>query len=215
MKSIFTLLIIGFLFFSSVSYSQSKFTLGIRVTPQTTTFRYTSGTNPALDYLKSNASYYFRVRTALGIGLIYNPIQRFRLGTDLLYSLQGGGFEQRKTNLNYLTLPLWIGYNASAKRKIIFTVQSGIQFSYLVSARMKYQDGQSEDIGQYVNKSSWGIPLAVGVKFKVRQTYFITTQLYLYSDFSTIAKTNPQFGVYNYIYPGIRISIDQNLINLK
>ncbi len=133
----------------------------------------------------------------------------------MLYSLQGGGYEQRKTNLDYLKLPLWIGYNSSRKRKIIFTVQSGIELSYLVSAKLKYPEGRTLDIYSYVNSTNWGIPFAIGAKFKVYRSYFLSTQLYVYSDINSLAKTNTVFGVYNYIYPGLRISIDRNLRTLK
>lgn len=214
MKSILTLTI-GLLLSYSECYSQSKIELGIRFIPQATTFRYTQGAAPIIDFLKVSAPYYFRVRTAQGLGLTYNPVPRIRLGVDLLYSLQGAGYDQRQTNVDYLKVPIWIGYNSLAKRRVIFTIQSGVELSYLVRARMKYRDGESVNIREYVNSTSWGIPFAIGVKFKVFQSYYITTQLYLSADFSTLAKTNASFGVYNYVYPGLRICIDQNLSVLK
>ncbi len=217
MKNSLIIIVLNLLLFSSVCYSQNKIELGVRFIPQATTFRYTlgiPGVSPVLDYLKLSP-YYFRVRTAQGIGILYNPVQRIRLGADLLYSLQGGGYKERKTNLNYLTLPLWLGVNSKAKRRIIFTLQTGIQFSCLLSAKNKYTDGTSVNINHYVSRTSWGIPIAIGVKFKILHQYFITTQLYIYSDFSSIAKTNKQFGAYNYVYPGLRVSIDQSLVNFK
>ncbi|MEO7991194.1 MAG: outer membrane beta-barrel protein [Chryseolinea sp.] len=216
MKNIFSWTI-GALMLSFVpAYSQhDKVELGLRFIPQATTFRYTQGVAPIIDFLKISAPYYFRVRTAQGIGILYNPVQRLRLGADLLYSMQGGGYEERKTNLNYLKIPMWIGFNAKSKHRIIFTVQSGIEFGFLISAKIKYSQGESVDIRHYVNKTSWGIPFAMGVKFKVHQTYYVTTQLYLYSDFNTIAKTNSALGAYNYVYPGLRICIDQNLSAFK
>lgn len=215
MKSVLSILLLSVSLSSSLCYSQSKLEVGVRFIPQATTFRYTQGVGPIVDFLKASSPYYFRIRTAQGIGLTYNPIQRLRLGADLLYSLQGGGYEARKTNLNYLKLPLWFGYNSAANRRLIFTVQTGIELSYLVSAKMKYEDGEPVDIRHYLTKTSWGIPLAMGVKFKVYQSYLITTQLYLYSDLNTLAKTNTVFGAYNYIYPGLRICIDQNFDTFK
>ena len=206
---------IGLLMILSVGHAQSKWELGIRFIPQSTTFRYNQGIGPLYDFLKVTAPYYSRIRTAQGVGVTYNYLPHLHLGADLLYSLQGGGYEHRKTNLNYLKLPLWIGYNSSIKRKLIFTVQSGVELSYLLRAKMKYEDGQNEDIRRYVKKASGGIPIAMGVKFKVLHSYFVHTQLYLYTDWNSISKTNSVFGVYNYVYPGFRISIDQNLDNLK
>lgn len=216
MKSIFSLGLCALMLLSVSAYSQhDKVELGLRFIPQATTFRYTQGVAPIIDFLKTSAPYYFRLRTAQGIGIVYNPAQRLRLGADLLYSLQGGGYEDRKTNLNYLKIPVWIGFNAKSKRRLIFTVQTGIEFGYLISAKIKYPQAESIDIRHYVNKTSWGIPFAMGVKFKVYQKYYVTTQLYLYSDFSTIAKNNSVFGAYNYVYPGLRICFDQNLSAFK
>ncbi len=204
-------LAIGLLLSYSVGISQSRIEVGARFIPQATTFRYSQGADPLIDFLKVSAPYYFRVRTAQGFGFTYNPVQRIKLGVDLLYSLQGGGYEQRETNLNYLKIPFWLGYNSSAKRTIMFTIQSGIELSYLISGRVKNKDGESVNIKDYVNNISWGIPFAIGVRFKVHKTYYVTTQLYIYSDFNTLSKTNAVFGVYNYVYPGLRICIDQNL----
>lgn len=211
MKSILSIATSGLILFSSVCYSQNKVEIGLRFIPQATTFRYTSGAGALSDFLKVNAPYYSRIRTAQGMGILYHPYKRLSLGADLLYSLQGGGYEQRGTNVNLLKLPLWIGYNSSAKRKLIFTIQSGIELSCLLSAKVKYQDGESANISHYLNKASLGIPFTIGVKFRMLHSYCFTLQFYLYSDITSIASTNDTFGVYNYIFPGIRISIDQSL----
>jgi len=215
MKNILIVTFAGLLTGITICYGQNKVEVGIRFIPQVTTFRYTQGVGPIVDFLKVSAPYYHRTRTAQGIGITYHPSQRVGIGADILYSLQGGGYEQRKTNLNYMKLPLWVGYNSTSKRKIIFIVQSGIELSYLVSAKLKYPEGKPLDIHSYVNRTSWGIPFAIGAKFKVYQSYFLSIQLYVYSDISSLAKTNTVFGVYNYIYPGLRISIDRNLRTLK
>nr|WP_295922908.1 outer membrane beta-barrel protein [uncultured Dyadobacter sp.] len=189
-------------------YSQDKFAVGLRFLPSATTFRYNTGV-PILDFLKT-APYDFRIRTTQGIGLTYNPVRKLSVGADLLYSLQGGGYEQRKTNLDYLKIPLWLGYNSSPERKLIFTVQTGIEFSYLIRAKVKYADNKTTNIDQYINKVSIGIPLAVGVRFKMFHSYHVSTQLYLSTDIQSISKTNKAFSVYNYVFPGIRISVDRH-----
>lgn len=190
-------------------YSQDKIAVGLRFLPTATTFRYKTGI-PVLDFLKT-APYDFRIRTTQGIGLTYNPVRKLSVGADLLYSLQGGGYAQRKTNLDYLKVPVWLGYNSSPARKLIFTVQTGMEFSYLIRAKVKYTGNKTKDIGQYINKVSIGIPLAVGVRFKMFHSYHVSTQLYLSTDIQSISKTNKAFSVYNYALPGFRISIDRNL----
>lgn len=219
MKIILSAFLLGLGVWPSLVYSQNTIEVGLRFTPQATAIRYRHGVGNKYDFLKTAipnefAPHYSRIRTAQGVGIIYNPFLKLRLGADLLYSLQGGGYEQRKTNLNYLKIPIWFGYNSSPKKKLIFTVQTGIELSYLVRAKVKYEN-ETIDIRKYVNNTTWGVPFAIGIKFKAYTTYYVTTQLYLYSDFHTLSKTNSEFGAYNYVYPGIRISIDQNILNFN
>ncbi|MEJ7644815.1 MAG: outer membrane beta-barrel protein [Chryseolinea sp.] len=220
MKNIVKILFASFCVTSATSYAQSNVEVGIRFMPQVVALRYDYGVGSSYDFLKTAlpgnfAPHYSRVRTSQGIGIVYNPVQKIRLAADLLYSLQGGGYEERKTNLNYIKVPLLVGYNASPNRKLIFIVQTGIELSYLTSATIKREDGEVTNIRNYLNKTTWGVPFAIGFKFRVLDAYFITAQLYLYSDFHTLSKTNKALGVYNYVYPGLRISLDRNLFNLK
>ncbi len=190
-----------------------KWGVGIRFIAQATTFRYRQDipTLPALlDYLKISSPYYFRVRTAQGLGVTYQALPRLRLGSDLLLSLQGGGYQPRKTNLTYLTLPVWIGYATRADRKVGFCIQSGIQFSYLLAGRIRYGDRTSISVRDQLSTISWGVPVALGACVRLNRTH-MTAQLYVYSDFTTLARTNIRFGVYNYVYPGLRITLDQTI----
>ena len=201
--------LLGLLTFSHWGYAQSKLEIGIRFAPQATSFRYQTP-SPIQDFLKLTP-HYFRVRTAQGLGVLYHPYKRWSVGADVLYSLQGGGYESRRTNVNYLKMPLWLGYNGSPDRRLIFNVQTGIAFAWLVSAKIKYADGEEIDIVRYANRTTWGVPLAVGLKYKILKTYYMNTQLFLYTDFESLSKTNPAFKVANYILPGIRFSIDQSV----
>jgi hypothetical protein len=190
-------------------FSQPKWEVGIRLIPQSPSLRYKT---PSLisDYLKLRP-YYFRLRMAQGVGVAYHPHNRWSIAADLIYSMQGGGFKERKTNLNYFKIPVMIGYNARNSRKLIFNMQAGIDVNFLASAKLKYQDGETEDIGKYLNKLSLGVPFAIGWKFRLSKFYLINSQVYANTDFTSISSTNQSFKVSNYIMPGIRFSIDQPL----
>jgi hypothetical protein len=189
--------------------AQSTWQIGIRIIPQSTTLRYDTGF-PVQDFLK-DTPYYSRVRAAFGIGVVYQPFPRWSIGADLLYSMQGGGYEERRTNLNYLKIPLWLGYSASADRKVQFNVQAGIDATYLVRATMRYRDGETVNIARYLNRTNWGPGLALGTKFKVGEQYTLNTQLLLYTDIRSLSKTDTAFGAHNYILPGLRLSLDRGL----
>ena len=187
--------------------AQGTWQVGVRFSPQAPTFRYETGF-PLQDFLKDAPSY-FRVRTAQGIGFLYQPHDRFSIGADILYSLQGGGYASRKTNLNYVKLPIWIGYAASSARKLVFNLQTGVDVAYLTKATLHYSDGETVDIARYVNRTNWGASVAIGLKFRVYQLYWLNTQVMLHTDVKSLSRTNPAFGVHNYILPGIRISLDR------
>lgn len=202
-------LIISILLLSPCGYAQNKLSAGLRFLPSATMFRYDTGI-PIADFLKI-APHYSRIRTAQGVGISYNPIRKLNVGADLLYAFQGGGFEQRRTDLSYMNVPLWIGYNTAPEKKLIFTIQSGIQLSYLINAKLKYENGTSSNIAPYLHKMTIGVPLAVGFKFRLTPLYYLSTQLYLSSDLKSLSRTNKEFGVYNYVFPGLRIAFDRNI----
>lgn len=194
---------------SEHGYSQHSLQLGLRVVPQATTFRYATGL-PVQDWLKASP-YYFRIRTTQGVGLLYYPYPRWSLGVDVLYALQGGGYEARKTNLNYLKTVLWLGYSASPRKRVGFNLQAGIDIAYLVRARLHYRDGKKVNIAPYVNQTNWGVPLAAGLQWKVARNYRLNTQLLFYTDFISLASTNSSFRLQNYVLPGIRFSLNRQL----
>jgi hypothetical protein len=214
MRYLLTILLAGATLFNESAFSQTKLEAGIRIIPQVTAIRYTTGVGAKNDFFRtvfpgSAAPHYSRVRMAAGAGVVYYPLKRMRIGADLLYSLQGGGYEERRTNLNYFQVPVWIGFNGLPKRRVIFTAQAGFQLSCLAVARMKFSTGEKSHIAGSISRFSWGIPLAVGVKFKTGPATFLTAQVLVYSDFSTLSRTNKTLGAYNYIYPGLRICLDQ------
>jgi hypothetical protein len=201
--------IITLLLSGPCGFAQNSLSVGVRFLPSATMFRYDTGV-PIADFLKI-APHYSKVRTAQGVGVTYNPIRKLHVGADLLYAFQGGGFSQRRTDLGYINLPLWIGYNTAPEKKLIFTIQSGIQFSYLVNAKLRYENGTQVDIASYLRKTTFGIPLAIGFKFRMAPSLYLSTQLYLSSDLKSLSKTNKEFGVYNYVFPGLRIALDRNI----
>ncbi|HEY0053853.1 MAG TPA: outer membrane beta-barrel protein [Pedobacter sp.] len=190
-------------------FSQPKWEVGFRIIPQSPSLRYKTP-SPISDFLKLTP-YYSRLRMAQGIGVVYHLHRRWSVAADIIYSMQGGGYKERKTNLNYFKIPVTIGYNARNSRKLVFNMQTGIDVNFLASAKLKYQDGQVEDIGKYLSKVSLGVPFSIGWKFKLSKSYLMNTQVYANTDFTSISKTDQSFKVNNYILPGIRFSVDQPL----
>ncbi|MES2732469.1 MAG: outer membrane beta-barrel protein [Bacteroidota bacterium] len=197
------------LFASSIGFAQKGVQVGVRFIPQSTSFIFNTGF-PLVDMLKL-APYYARFRTAQGIGVLYNPHEHWSIGADVLYSLHGGGYETRTTNVNYLKVPVWLGYNANSRHKLMFNMQIGLDFAYVMNANMTYKDGDPVNIIHAVNRTNWGMPFAMGFKFKFLKSYYLNTQIYIYADVKTLSKTNPGFEVKDYILPGFRFSIDRRL----
>ncbi len=198
-----------FIFLNGKAFAQKQIVLGVRFNPQSTSFQYET-LAPANDFLKLTP-YYFRVRPAVGIGATYQAFKHWGVGADLLYSMQGGGYEARKTNINYIKIPLWFRYNTSNDRRLIVNFQAGVDLAWMASAKLKYQDGETINIINYANRFNWGASVALGVKFKILKSYYINTQVFLYKDFRTLSKTSSEFKVTDYVFPGIRLSIDKQI----
>ena len=84
-------------------------------------------------------------RAALHIGITsrFNLANKFSLNPEILYSKKGYKQESESVviHYNYVNLPLLVGYNLGEK----FTLQTGPEFGYLISAKMD-SDGEQIDL---------------------------------------------------------------------
>ncbi|RKH64690.1 PorT family protein [Corallococcus llansteffanensis] len=183
--------------------------LGVRFVPQSTSLLYDTG-YPLLDFLKV-APHDTRLRTAQGLGVLYHPWEHWSLGADLLYSRKGGGFASRQVDLDYLEVPLWLGFNTSSSNRLMFNVQAGLEVGYAVRRQLRSTGGTSTDLSDSVDRVAWGVPVAVGVRCRLFAAYSVNAQLFVSAGLGSLVRTNPTLGVRNYVFPGLRLSVDREL----
>ena len=188
---------------------QPSWELGGRLIPQSPKFMNapSSGEYILLDPIVNRRG--FRVRPAVGIGVTYYLAERWTISGDLLYSAQGGGYPRRKTNTNYLKMPLWLGYSAHRQRNLIFTTQLGIEYGYLLKATLvdDFSD-RREDVSAYLRRGYTGVAWAIGLKkYLFDHTYAIGMQLYLSSGLTNINRQGALI-VRHLLTPGLRITFD-------
>ena len=188
---------------------QSSWEMGIRLIPQSPKFMNapSSGEYILHDPIINRRG--FRIRPAVGIGATYYLAEHWTVSGDLLYSPQGGGYPRRKTNTNYLKMPLWLGYSAHRQRNLIFTTQLGIEYGYLLKATLAddFSD-RREDVSAYLRRGYTGVAWAIGLKkYLFDHTYAIGVQLYLSSGLTNINRQG-SLAVRHLLVPGLRITFD-------
>jgi len=125
----------------------------------------------------------FRIRPVLGGYIRHYPAKHVYLEYGLSFSGEGGGYNKRKTNLNYLRNQLSLGLTALPYRKNVFYL--GVNYNANVMLNAKIKDNlnhTSENIGAYFKQFYQGVGLAIGLKKQISQTDFLrldlSTQLY-------------------------------------
>lgn len=86
---------------------------------------------------------------------------KFALQPELLYSAQGGKTDGGTYNVNYINIPLMAKYYAIDK----FSIEAGPQIGFLMSAKTKPDNGDSQDIKDELKSTDFGINLGLGYNF--------------------------------------------------
>jgi hypothetical protein len=125
----------------------------------------------------------FRIRLVLGSYIRHYPTKHFYLEYGMSLSGEGGGYNNRKTNLNYLKNQLSFGYTVMPYRKNIFYFGVTYNANMLLNAKSKDDlNHTSENIKKYFRQFYQGVGVAVGLKKRINQTDYIrfnlSTQLY-------------------------------------
>ena len=113
---------------------------------------------------------------------------KFYLQSELLYSSKGerthfraGGDSKSSLRLNYINLPILIGYKIDSKTSLLI----GPEFGYLITAQLKYYSDFFDVTKNYPSKYDIGID--VGIKYlitknvgsEIRYSYGLNTLYYV------------------------------------
>jgi hypothetical protein len=125
----------------------------------------------AIDYLIPKD---FRVRPLVGAFARYYLTNRLFADYQIAYSGEGGGFSNRKTNLDYLKNQLTFAYTTKHHRKNVFYFGINYNANFLLSA--KYIDkinGAKYNIIQYYKRFYQGFGFSFGLKKRIGNTDFL------------------------------------------
>ena len=115
----------------------------------------------------------YKSKAGLHVGGIVNiPVQSgFSIQPELYFSSEGarwGGFDDSKTSLSYLRLPLLAKYTHSSG----FFAETGPQLGILISAKDK-EDKETTDVKEYLKKTEFSWALGAGYAFSERASGYV------------------------------------------
>ncbi|TCJ12092.1 hypothetical protein EPD60_16175 [Flaviaesturariibacter flavus] len=169
---------------TSSAHAQKGFSLGVTAVPQ---FSFLQNKN---DNDNSSINRKATFDAAFGISGGYNFSDRYGIGLDLLYGLQGQKYESGNNTafqkVNYVKIPVYFAYTAAPASAISFTAKVGPQLGILTGS--KVTDGNGNDIisdtkGAFEN-TTFGAAAAAGVRFRLSKSLSLNTLARFDHDFT-------------------------------
>lgn len=150
-----------------------------------------------------------RYKPGISVGIKYYAAKHWFAEYELGFSPEGGGFSTQFTNANYLKNSIRFGYSALHLKKVIFSIYTGLDINLLLSAKFKNaQSGEKENVKSYFNNTTFGLPLGIDFKTKIRDGYYVGLGTYVVAGLSVVNKnTLPE--EFQYIVPAFKLSISK------
>ena len=86
---------------------------------------------------------------------------KFAVQPELLYSSQGGKADGGTVNTDYLNIPVMAKFYATEQ----FSIEAGPQVGFLMSAKVKPDSGDDQDIKDMLKSTDFGMNLGLGYNF--------------------------------------------------
>lgn len=83
---------------------------------------------------------------------------KFAVQPELLYSAQGGKADGGKYNFDYINLPIMAKFYITDQ----FSVEAGPQVGFLVSAKVKPDSGDTQDVKDQLKSTDFGVNVGLG-----------------------------------------------------
>jgi len=126
--------------------------------PENLSFRFKLKWGGSYTWLHDDEGTDPRIRTHAGLGLDFKVSSKSALGTELIFSQQGGiftGDDSQRKNFNYLSVPCIMAYELNRSGNFLF--HGGLQYSHLVSAKYVTENDPSRtiDVKDTLNQSDF------------------------------------------------------------
>ena len=86
---------------------------------------------------------------------------KFALQPELLYSAQGGKGDAAKVNVDYINIPVMAKFYATEQ----FSIEAGPQVGFLLSAKVKPDSGDTQDVKDQLKSTDFGMNVGLGYNF--------------------------------------------------
>ena len=102
-------------------------------------------------------------RTSFHVGGFaeFKVSEKFAVQPELLYSSQGAKGEGAKINTDYLNVPIMAKFYATDK----LSIEAGPQIGFLMSAKLKPDSGDSQDVKDSLKSTDFGVNFGLGYNF--------------------------------------------------
>ncbi|MFC7774118.1 porin family protein [Flavobacterium sp. GCM10027622] len=87
--------------------------------------------------------------------------EKFAVQPELLYSSQGGKADAATLNVDYINIPVMAKFYAAEK----FSIEAGPQVGFLMSAKIKPDSGEDQDVKDQLKSTDFGVNLGLGYDF--------------------------------------------------
>lgn len=170
-QTIFFVLIIIVTFGGNTLCAQKKIELGATLAFQSPKFL-----NESIADLSSPKK--FRVRPAIGGFAKYYVGNHFFIEYCLSYSFEGGGFEQRKVNLDFVRNELFLGYTTSLDRNNSFSLKFAYAYCFLTNAKLidKHENNKT-DIKKYITPYYSCFPVQFAYKRNIKNNFSLNVNI--------------------------------------
>ena len=169
------------------------------------------------------------IRSAYGVGLLYNPIDMLGIETGLKYSNQGQKYTghidfdantQDSINLDftseckltYFQIPLLLRFNSTLEQdKVYMNISTGFQFDFLTAASMKVNPlppdslNLGSNVKKYFKSFNASFVASAGLNIQLAEKFFVYMGLQMSKTLGDIESKSISFDDktmgFEYIYP--------------
>lgn len=154
-------------------------------------------TIPQFSFLENkddnNNSSFKRIATfnaGFGIGAGYDFNDKYGIGLDLLYSLQGQRYKytgiEYNQKVDYIKVPVYFVYNGPISSTVSFLGKIGPQVSFLTDSKLNDKDGNTidSDTKDRFKSATFGGVIIAGTQFKLKSDLFLSTAIRFDYDFT-------------------------------
>jgi opacity protein-like surface antigen len=177
MKKAIILSTLTLLTFSTTSFAQKGFHIGVQGAPQLSMMNNADNKDDKTIELTPAFGVSF------GINGGYNFNKNMGIATEVVYSIQGQKYTVAGVDMtqrvNYLKVPVLFSYNTNPASKVMFTAKAGPQIGIKLSSKVNDGDGETiiDDTNEKFEDLTFGATAGAGARINLAKNLFLDAGL--------------------------------------